>query len=62
MMNSERNNGSISEKCMVMSAIFGAQQVHLFYHTLDVIPRNWYIETQLQHGTGEWDILREGFL
>ena len=36
--------------------------VHLFYHTLDVIPRNWYTETELRHGTGEWDILREGFL
>ena len=24
-MNSEWNNGSIGEKCMVMSAIFGAQ-------------------------------------
>lgn len=36
--------------------------VHLFYHTLDVIPRNQYTETKLRHGTGEWDILREGFL
>ena len=23
---------------------------------------NWYVETKLRHGTGEWDILREGFL
>ena len=23
---------------------------------------NWYIETELHHGTGEWDILREGFM
>ena len=23
---------------------------------------NWYIETELCHGTGEWDILREGFM
>lgn len=36
--------------------------LHLFYHTLDVIPRNWYIETKLRHGTSEWDILHEGFL
>src|SRR5271168_607599 len=36
--------------------------VHLFYHTLDVIPMNWYTETELHHGTSEWDILREGFL
>ena len=34
--------------------------VHLFYHTLDVIPWNWYPETELRHGTGEWDILRKG--
>lgn len=36
--------------------------VHLFYHTLDVIPMNWYIETKLLHGIGDWDILREGFM
>ena len=36
--------------------------VHLFYHTLDVIPMNWYTETELRHGTGGWDVLREGFL
>lgn len=36
--------------------------VHLFYHTLDVIPRNWYTKTNLQHGIGEWDILHEAFL
>lgn len=23
---------------------------------------NWYTETELCHGTGEWDVLREGFL
>ncbi len=36
--------------------------VHLFYHTLDVIPMHWYVETELHHGTGEWNILREGFI
>lgn len=36
--------------------------MHLFCHTLDVIPMNWYIEMELHHGTSEWDILREGFM
>lgn len=36
--------------------------VHLFSHTLDVIPMNWYLETELYHGTEEWDILRKDFL
>jgi len=36
--------------------------VHLFCHTLDAIPMNWYIETEFCHGTGEWDVLREGFM
>ena len=36
--------------------------VHLFCHTLDVIPRNWYTETELRRGIGEWDILRKRFL
>lgn len=35
--------------------------VHLFCHTLDIIPMNWYIETKLHHGTKEWDTLHEGF-
>lgn len=33
--------------------------VHLFCHTLDIIPMNCYLETELCHGTAEWDILRE---
>ncbi len=23
---------------------------------------NWYLETELRHGTGEWCILHEGFI
>ena len=36
--------------------------VHLFCHTLDVIPMNLYLETKLHHDTNEWDILRQGFV
>ena len=36
--------------------------MHLFCHTLDVIPMNWYIEIELCHGIGNWDILCEGFM
>ena len=36
--------------------------VHLFCHTLYVIPMNWYIETKLCHGIGEWDVLHKGFV
>lgn len=36
--------------------------VHLFCHTLHVIPMNWYLETKLLHDTDEWDILRQGFV
>ncbi len=36
--------------------------VHQFYHTLDVIPMNWYLETELRHGIDEWDILKQEFL
>lgn len=34
----------------------------LIYHTLDVIPRNWYTEIEIRHGTTKWDVLHEGFL
>jgi len=36
--------------------------VHLFCHTLDVIPMNWYLEIELYHGMEKLDILRQGFL
>ena len=36
--------------------------VHLFCHTLDVVSMNWYVETELRHGTGEWNILHDGFM
>ena len=36
--------------------------VHLFSHTLDVISMNWYLEIEIRHGTGEWDILHERFI
>ena len=36
--------------------------VHIFCHTLDTIPMNWYLEMELCHGTAEWDALKGGFL
>lgn len=36
--------------------------VHIFCHTLDTILMNWYLETEMRHGTVEWDILKEIFL
>lgn len=46
--------------------VYGAEPqtewVDLFYHNLDVISMNWYLETELWHNTEEWDILRQGFL
>lgn len=36
--------------------------VHIFFHTLDTIPMNWYLEMKFYHGTVEWDVLKEGFL
>ena len=36
--------------------------VHIFFHTSDTIPMNWYLETELRHSNTEWDVLKEGFL
>jgi len=38
------------------------ESVHIFCHTLDTIPMNWYLEMELHLGTAEWDSLRECFL
>ena len=35
--------------------------VHLFAHTLDTSPRNWYTETELHRGTENWSLLTDGF-
>ena len=36
--------------------------LHLFYHTVDIVPMNWYVETELRYAIGEWDILHKGFM
>ena len=33
--------------------------VHIFIHTLNRVPMNWYPETKLRHGTTEWAALKE---
>ena len=38
-----------------------SEWVHLFFHTLDVIPINFHLETKLCHGTEEWDVFHQGF-
>ena len=35
--------------------------VHMFIHTLDLIPRNWYMSLELWRGTAEWDELARNF-
>ena len=35
--------------------------VHLFIHTLDTTPKNWYTETELRRGIESWSLLTEGF-
>ena len=36
--------------------------VHLFIHTLDTVPRNWYTETELRRGTITWPVMIDSFL
>lgn len=35
--------------------------VHLFVHTLDTIPKNWYTEIELRRGTENWSLMIDGF-
>lgn len=37
------------------------EKFHMFVHTLDIIPKNWYTETELPRGTESWSLLIEGF-
>ena len=36
--------------------------VHLFIHTLDTVPRNWYTETELHRGMITWLVMIDIFL
>ena len=36
--------------------------IHLLIHTLDTVPRNWYIETELRRGTITWPVMTDNFL
>lgn len=29
---------------------------------LDVIPMNWYLETELHHGSADWNDMKESFI
>jgi len=33
--------------------------VHVFIHTFNVIAENLYLQTELQHGTTNWDDMKE---
>ena len=35
--------------------------VHIFIHTLGLIPKNWYIKIELRRGTKDWSLLIDGF-
>ena len=37
------------------------ERVHMFVHTLDIIPKNWYTKTELCRGTESWSLSTEGF-
>ena len=44
------------------SDILEDEWVHIFIHTLDTIPRNWYTETELRKGTTTWPLMTDSFL
>ena len=43
------------------SEILEDEWVHLFIHTLDTVPRNWYTETELCRGTITWPVMIDNF-
>jgi hypothetical protein len=49
-------------KCIVQWRSVPRQEwTHLFVHTLDTIPKNWYIELEVHRGTGDWEELTRNF-
>ena len=36
--------------------------MHMFFHSLEMIPQQWYLKTELRHRTTNWDEMIEGFL
>ena len=46
----------------VQKEIQEQEWVHGFIHTLETSPMNWYLETELRHGTMNWTYLVEEFI
>ena len=65
---SYRYDGQMNPKAHIEACIQAWKEksveecVHLFIHTLDTSPRNWYTETKLRSGTKSWSLLTEGLL
>ena len=62
-----RYDGKIDPKIHVETCVKAWQHrdvdewVHLFIHTLDTTPKNWYTKTELHRGAESWYLLTEGF-
>ena len=58
----QTNSRSHMEACVeAWQHINVDEWVHLFVHTLDTTPKNWYTETEQRRGTETWSLLIEGF-
>ena len=47
---------------MTWGEIPQSEWVHIFIHTLDVIPMNLYLEMEMQHETADYDEMKDIFL
>jgi hypothetical protein len=51
----------IAECITIWSSISKKEMTHKFIHTLDMIPKNWYLELEMHRETTNWDELIQRF-
>jgi len=52
----------MAQRTMAWGEVPQPERVHIFIHSLDVIPTNWYLETKLGHEIVDWDEMKASFL
>jgi hypothetical protein len=51
----------LTQCTVTWSSVPKKEWMHLFVHTLDTIPKNWYIELEVHRGTTDWEYLTHNF-
>ena len=61
-MGLSNHKDNITNYVEAWSVVHQQEWVHRFILTLDIVPKNWYIELEVHRGTTNWADLSQKFL